>query len=363
VEANCSTGERFEYQYDAVGNRKTLTAAHESPLRVAHYAHDAANRLTNVDGVTYTYDHNGNLLSDGARTFVYDAANRLTQVVSGTFTTVCTHTSAGVSAGSGDGVRLAQVVNGAATRYVNDVAAPLPQVLSEAMDQRVSAYLYGLGMIGSYESGTWAYHHPDGLGSVRQLSDGDGQVTLARSYTPFGAPLTQAGTAQGSFGFAGKQQDPSTGSGQVAAAGLTFLRARYYDPTTGCFLTRDPLPRLRERAEHAPPLRPRREQSRQPGRLLGLAVGQWNDAHRRTAAASHRHGLRARGERAASYLTWPVLRSDERSGKPGAGDRAGQPHHAGAEPGASPALLRPDGRHPGGAWTVRGRLWFPGRAT
>jgi RHS repeat-associated protein len=131
-------------------------------------------------------------------------------------------------------VRLAQAVNGAATRYVNDVAAPLPQVLRESADQRVSEYLYGLGMIGSYDSGNWAYHHPDGLGSVRQLSDGDGQVTLAQAYTPFGAPLTQAGTPQGSFGFAGEQHDP--------AAGLTFLRARYYDPSTGRFLTRDPYP-------------------------------------------------------------------------------------------------------------------------
>jgi RHS repeat-associated protein len=97
-------------------------------------------------------------------------------------------------------------------------------------------------MVGQYDSGTpglsevegWAYHHPDALGSVRQLSDATGQVTLARSYTPFGAPLSQVGTGQGSFGYAGEQRD--------ASAGLTFLRARYYDPATGRFLTRDPYP-------------------------------------------------------------------------------------------------------------------------
>jgi len=221
-----STSEQFEYAYDAVGNRKTLTATTNYASRITHYDHDAANRLTNVDGVSYTYDDNGNLLSDGARTFVYDTANRLTQVVSGTFTTEYTY--------SGDGVRLAQDVNGVATRYVNDVVAPLPQVLQEQRSGTQVAYLYGLGQVGQYDSGTWSYQHPDGLGSVRHQSDGDGRVQMVRSYTPFGAPLSQLGTPQGSFGFAGEQTD--------AAAGLTFLRARYYDPATGRFLTRDPYP-------------------------------------------------------------------------------------------------------------------------
>jgi YD repeat-containing protein len=79
--------------------------------------------LTSVDGTAYTWDDDGNLLSDGARAFTYDTANRLTQVVSGTLTTQYTY--------SGDGVRLAQTVDGVTTRYVADVAAPLPQVLAE----------------------------------------------------------------------------------------------------------------------------------------------------------------------------------------------------------------------------------------
>jgi hypothetical protein len=36
--------------------------------------------LTSVNGVAYTYDDNGNLLSDGACTFNYDAAERLVVV-------------------------------------------------------------------------------------------------------------------------------------------------------------------------------------------------------------------------------------------------------------------------------------------
>jgi len=33
-----------------------------------------------VDGVTYTWDNNGNLLDDGVNTYTYDHANRLTGV-------------------------------------------------------------------------------------------------------------------------------------------------------------------------------------------------------------------------------------------------------------------------------------------
>jgi RHS repeat-associated protein len=70
---------------------------------------------------------------------------------------------------------------------------------------------------------------------VRQLTDAGGNVTQARFYTPFGVAEAVVGQpALGSFGFAGEQAD--------AASGLIFLRARYYDPTTGRFLTRDPYP-------------------------------------------------------------------------------------------------------------------------
>ncbi|MFB0535683.1 MAG: RHS repeat-associated core domain-containing protein [Anaerolineae bacterium] len=52
-------------------------------------------------------------------------------------------------------------------------------------------------------------------------------------YAPFGALLWQQGSVPGPWGFAGEMQDPT---------GLIYLRARWYDPATGRFLTRDPVP-------------------------------------------------------------------------------------------------------------------------
>ncbi|MBI5876716.1 MAG: RHS repeat-associated core domain-containing protein [Chloroflexi bacterium] len=69
-----------------------------------------------------------------------------------------------------------------------------------------------------------------GLDIVRQLADSAGAVTLARRYDPFGDALSSAGSGTSAFGFAGEQTD---------ATGLEYLRARYYAPGQGRFMTKD----------------------------------------------------------------------------------------------------------------------------
>jgi RHS repeat-associated protein len=70
------------------------------------------------------------------------------------------------------------------------------------------------------------------LGSVRQIVDANGNVTLAKSYEPYGSVLNSSGTASSMYGFTGEQTDSQTG--------LLFLRARYMQPTLGIFTSRDP---------------------------------------------------------------------------------------------------------------------------
>ncbi len=52
---------------DAVGNRLAETI----PLGTTAYQYDDANRLESVGGVNYTWDDNGNLLSDGVKSYAY----------------------------------------------------------------------------------------------------------------------------------------------------------------------------------------------------------------------------------------------------------------------------------------------------
>jgi len=83
-----------------------------------------------------------------------------------------------------------------------------------------------------HAAANWAYHNHDALGSLRQLTDADGTVTLTKSYLPYGDELSSSGVGASSYGFTGEWQDMATG--------LVYLRARYYAPWDGRFLTQDP---------------------------------------------------------------------------------------------------------------------------
>jgi RHS repeat-associated protein len=235
TESEYSTGEKFTYTYDAAGNRLTQTA----PGSQTTYAYDDADRLENLTQLNaaqaskvyaYQWDANGNLLTDGQRSFAYDSANQLTQAISGTVTARYSY--------SGDGLRLMQDVNGALTRYAQDIASALPQVIFEANPQAQVTYVSAGSLSAAYDAGQWAYQLPDALGSVRQQTDADGLVRMARGYAPFGETLWQAGKPIGSFGYAGEEEDKALD----AVAGLVYLRSRYYDPATGRFITRDSYP-------------------------------------------------------------------------------------------------------------------------
>ena len=71
----------------------------------------------------------------------------------------------------------------------------------------------------------------DGLGSVRQLVDNTGQIATNYAYDPFGVPLSE-NAVYNPFRF--------TGEGWDAEVELLYLRARYYQPEVGRFITRDP---------------------------------------------------------------------------------------------------------------------------
>jgi RHS repeat-associated protein len=213
----------FGYAYDAVGNRTVQTRTIAS-TEVITYQFDNANRLTQAGGVNYTWDNNGNLLNDGSASYLYDRANRLISTTLGGTTSLFNY--------NGDGARLKQTVAGAVTTYTQDLAAPLPVVLQAKTGSVTTQYLYTLSTRPlAQNGGAWEYLLPDALGSVRQIVDAGGNVTLAMSYEPYGTVLTSMGTASSIFGYAGEQAD--------TYIKLVFLRARYYSPEMARFLSKD----------------------------------------------------------------------------------------------------------------------------
>jgi RHS repeat-associated protein len=80
-------------------------------------------------------------------------------------------------------------------------------------------------------AGNWEWSLADGLGSVRSVINNALSVLEHRHYEPYGA--LYAGTMNETpFGFTGEWRDGATG--------MYYLRARYYNPAIGTFVSRDP---------------------------------------------------------------------------------------------------------------------------
>lgn len=178
---------------------------------------------------SYSYDRRGNRVSmtppgGSATTLTYDQANRLTA-----YGTTATYTY------NGDGLRQAKTVSGTSDSLTWDVAEGIPQLLVDATSSATTYVVYGAGgapveQIGS--SGAIAYFHQDQLGSTRILTGPTGGVLATFTFGGFGKLIGSTGTTTTPLLFGGQYRD--------AESGLDYLRARYYDPSTAQFLSRDP---------------------------------------------------------------------------------------------------------------------------
>ena len=82
------------------------------------------------------------------------------------------------------------------------------------------------------------YFHHDQLGSTRVLTNASGNTSATFTYDAYGALKTKTGSAVTALGFTGQYTDAETG--------FQYLRARYYDPATGQFVSRDPMLEITE---------------------------------------------------------------------------------------------------------------------
>jgi RHS repeat-associated protein len=76
------------------------------------------------------------------------------------------------------------------------------------------------------------YYNHDQLGSTRVLTDSTGATVATYTYDDYGRLSASTGSPANPFGYSGQYTD--------AESGLQYLRARYYEPATGQFLSRDP---------------------------------------------------------------------------------------------------------------------------
>ena len=212
-----------DYGLDPVGNRLSSTSSLPR-ISTSISGYDSDDLMS-----AESYDANGNTVTSGGRTFAYDSENHLTSMNNGGVTIIY----------DGDGNRVSKTASGVTTLYLVDDLNPTgyAQVIEEVSGGAVQReYTYGLQRINENQivSGTWtpSFYGYDGGGTVRQLTNLAAAVTDRYNYDAFGNLLNSSGTTPNNYLYRGEQYDPDLN--------LYYLRARYYNPLTGRFMSLDP---------------------------------------------------------------------------------------------------------------------------
>ena len=236
TQADYTSGENYQYAYDSVGNRLEQIINGDA----TSYTYDPANRLQQVSSQfsvsSFQYDDNGNLLSSGTMTNTWDAANRLIATQRANSATITEL----VPIYDGLGNRVTQTKGASTTHFALDSSMGLPEVIASRSVTNTSegnAYLHLPGlMMTQNPNGNTRYLLSDGLGSVRHIVDETANLVSYREYDPYGNPLAppfQRSNAQSFFAFTGEWWEDEVS--------LLYLRARWYAPETGTFLSVDPV--------------------------------------------------------------------------------------------------------------------------
>ncbi|MBS1717931.1 MAG: RHS repeat-associated core domain-containing protein [Armatimonadetes bacterium] len=176
----------------------------------------------------------------GSKTYGYDAAGRTTSVTTAGGTTNLTYDyedrvksitypggATNTFAYNGLDTRTQKVDSSGTKNYRRDGVGVTDPVLSDG----VSTFTPGT----SIRTGSTSTYTTSGLKNATGQTNASAALIATRTYDAFGNQTANTGTWSGPFGYAG-----DFGYQEDADSGLKLLGHRYYDPSTGRFLTRDP---------------------------------------------------------------------------------------------------------------------------
>jgi RHS repeat-associated protein len=242
------------YSYDPVANRLT-----DSKTTAAVWSYDENNQLTQVlsgagtgstgspQAISYTYDANGNTINttdsaNAANThnYVYDTDNRLIEVRDGGNTLIAAYSY------DPFGRRLSKDAGASKTYYLYNEAGLIAE--ADATGQVTRSYGYAPGSTLRPSSGqayttnplfmkvgaNYYYYQNDHLGTPQKLITQSGAAVWSATYDAFGkATVNPSSTVTNNLRLPGQYYDAETG--------LHYNWMRYYDPTTGRYVTSDPI--------------------------------------------------------------------------------------------------------------------------
>lgn len=213
------------YTYDPAGN--ILSKSGQGTYIYSSPSFTNTQAVTEIVGTTgttsFVYDKNGNLTSQGSKTYGWNFYNQLTSVTDGATTTTNVYDATGARVG----------------RKVGSAETYFPSSSYEMTGAAATKHIYlGGELIATiYGTGTTTasttFVHSDHLGSTMGVTDSSGNVMQETDYSAFGSVTSNTGVKSQSRLYIGEVVDPSTS--------LSYLNARYYDGARGQFLSQDPV--------------------------------------------------------------------------------------------------------------------------
>ena len=195
-------------------------ASHQGPLDnrvgsesgVPTYSYNSSNELTSNSSGSYTYDANGNTLSDpSGKSYSWDFENRLTQAV-------VPGTNGGTTTFKYDpfGRRIQKSGPLGTTNYLYDGLEDGTNVIEEVDNNgnMLARYTQGLETdepLAEVRGSTTSYYQQDGLGSVSSLSNSAAALANTYTYDSFGKLAGSTGTLANPFQYTARDSDAETG--------------------------------------------------------------------------------------------------------------------------------------------------------
>ena len=249
--------EDISYTYDANNNRKQMTIGNKTTA----YQYNKNDELLRTDTlhtdtekndvVIYKNDKNGNQLAAVNRSEIpteakdtsyidvdvtlgdnqlndnvvnhYNALNQLTETLTKNYKVSFTYDA--------EGLRTGKTVNGEKTVYVWDGDQVVMELSKGGTVQK--RYIRGNDLVyaDKGENTEKTYYVTDMHGNVVQLLDESGNVTKTYEYDSFGNEVKPEKKDENPYRYCGEYYDKETEE--------VYLRARYYEPGVGRFITRD----------------------------------------------------------------------------------------------------------------------------
>lgn len=224
----------YAFTMDNAGNHLSETITEPSILaglqsisnQTVTYGNYPYNRIQSQGSTNFIHNTEGSIKNKGAEAFTYDLNDNLLTAPNSSFSY------------DGAGNRRAKTVSGVNTRYVLSILG-MSQVLMETNSSNAvqNYYVYGpTGLLYRVKpNNTNQYYHYDFRGSTTAITNETQVVTHSYSYDPFGKVLASTEADFNPYRYVGQQgvayESPT----------LTFMRARYYDPSIGRFVSEDPV--------------------------------------------------------------------------------------------------------------------------